>query len=136
MCIRDSLEPGTGKGQCRPGGDYGICVTADAESKALFSLTVKAKCGPSAICRLAYTYPDLGLVLNVPTQSPTAQPTLRPVAPTPPTASPTTWRFTCADAFKGGVSVRKAKAVCVQYPQWCAWSNNKCVDRTGAKTGR
>jgi hypothetical protein len=122
------LKPGTGKGECLPGADYGICETSEPEAKALFALTVKAKCGPPAICLLTNSYPWLGTSLSVPTSSPTFSPTLSPVPPTPPSSAPT--KFICLNAHKGGPSPKVAQQICAQY-SWCVWKNGKCVQLGG-----
>ena len=125
------LEPDSQLGMCRPGGDYGICPTAPAQQQALFSLAVQSYCGPPAICELTYTYPDLGVLLGVPTASPTKSPTKHPVAPTPPTASPTPAPPVCADASENGNTKAKAEAVCTSaaYAPYCLWQNGACKPR-------
>ena len=108
-CLDSGSKTG---GQCRPGNSYGICPTVQPEAKALFSLFIKSTCGPDTICLLANAYPDLGIVLNVPTPSPTS------TSPTPPTT-------TFSPTSKVKCHAVRSKAKCV-VASGCHWVANSC----------
>ena len=122
------LEPGgTGTGQCRPGGDYGICPTVPSAQQALFAITVQSVCGPAAICQLTHSYTDLELVLGVPTASPTPAPTRHPSPPTPPTGSPTPEPPVCTSVSVGHTRAQ-AETLCksAKFAPYCHWVSAAC----------
>jgi len=82
---------------------------------------MKATCGPEAICRLIYKYPDLGPILDVPTPAPTKAPTLNPTQETPP---PFVGVWDC-NLANGPGSKAQRKSLCVSHKDNCKWNNKK-----------
>ena len=58
-CPAPGLIPIGGNGECRPGGDYGICATASSRQRKIFGLRLRSTCSDLTNCNLIGSYPDL-----------------------------------------------------------------------------
>jgi hypothetical protein len=47
-----------GNGECRPGGDFGICPRASSAARMLFATKLVSQCGSSPMCAVAKLFPD------------------------------------------------------------------------------
>ena len=99
------LEPGTGRGQCRAGNDFGICRDSDQIARDRFANIVNVMCGTATTCRLAKAYPDIDCMI---------------LGKCDPIPDPN--EVACA-SFSGNITQ------CNAYPNDCTWvpANDLCV---------
>lgn len=58
-CPQAGLDPVGGSGQCRAGGDFGICPTAANNTRTVFGIRARSTCPEMTNCVLITKYPDL-----------------------------------------------------------------------------